>query len=483
MFNGLKILNFKSCIYSYLISITLIFSCPQYLFADSSANVWDVLRSEFSLNHEPSQPEVKKQIRWLVAHPEYLQRLSKSEPYIYHIVTEIKKRKLPGELALMPMIESAYNPFAFSSAGASGLWQIMPRTGLDFGLKQNWWSDSRRGVNSSTKAALNYLSYLNHFFRGNWLLALAAYDAGEGTTARSIRKIKKSKSTARFWSLPLPRETKAYIPKILALAEVIQHPQKYHVKLPHIDHKPYFKVVDVGSQIDLVHAAKLAGISYQDLIKLNPEYNRWATAPNLPYRLLIPIKKVDIFKKNLANIPKDKRITWSRHKIIAGDNLQTVAKKYNTKVSLIKNLNQLKTSSIKNEQYILVPKQNSVDIKQADKTVVAQRTPHFSVPKQYKVVHIVSDKDSYSSLQTKYNISNEELIKWNEALSSTGKLLPGQSIVIWKQTRKPVKYIVKKGDNLSTIAYENNKQIGYIMQLNPGLRKNRIKIGQSINLS
>ena len=148
-----------------------------YLFSNlvyAAPNVWDVLRSQFALNHEVTQPEVQTQLRWLVAHPSYLQKLARSEPYIYHIVTEIKKRRMPGEIALLPMIESAYDPFAYSGAGAAGLWQLMPGTGNNLGLKQDWWFDGRRSIRPSTDAALNYLTYLNKYFNGNWILAIAA---------------------------------------------------------------------------------------------------------------------------------------------------------------------------------------------------------------------------------------------------------------------------------------------------------------------
>lgn len=450
--------------------------CIQPVVAEGN-NVWDVLREEFAINHETSNPEVQKQIRWIMAHPEYTQKLAKSEPFIYHIITEIKKHNLPGELALIPMIESTYNPFAYSKAGASGLWQIMPGTGRDFGLKQNWWSDSRRGINSSTQAALKYLKYLNTFFQGNWLLAIAAYDAGEGSISRIIKKYKKNKKTAVFWSLPMPRETHSYIPKLLALAEVIKNPQKYHIKLPHIELKPYFQEVDVGSQIDLSDAAKLAGIPYQTLIKLNPEYNRWATSPYLPYKLLIPINNVNKFKQSLASIPKNKLITWSRHKVAANDNLQKLAQQYNTSPDTIKKINQLKTASIKNEEYILIPQKNA-----ANKTEITQK-PSFTTPEIYKVVHIVSNNDSYNSIQKKYNISNKQLIQWNPKLALTQKPLPGQSIIIWKQNNKNLVYVVKKGDNISTIAMNNNKKIHDIVALNPNLKINKIKPGQEIKIS
>ncbi len=452
-------------------------------YAMDNDNVWDVLRNEFHLDHETSRPEVRQQIRWIVSHPDYIRMLSKSEPYMYHIISEIKKRNLPGELALMPMIESSYNPFAFSGAGASGLWQIMPGTGREFGLKQDWWHDSRRSISNSTKAALKYLTYLNNFFHGNWILACAAYDAGEGAVARSMKNAQQNPNKSHFWSLSLPRETKEYIPKLLALAEVIENPKKYNIKLPNFVHKPYFQEVNIGSQIDLMNAANLAGISYHDMIMLNPEYNRWATAPTLPYKLLIPINKVKGFQNNLAKIPANKRITWYKHKLNKKDNLQVVANKFNTNINLLKHYNNLKSNSISNEQYILIPKMPPMALYRENNLNANIKLPIFAEPKQYKVLHIISATDTYQTLQTKYNVSNEQLKKWNYNLSLTGKLLPGQSIIIWRSLTKPQNYIVKYGDSLSKIARDHNKSITTLISLNPNLKHSTLKPGQEIKLS
>lgn len=431
-------MKFKSLILLYcLLFFSNLWIGTTVVNAQSTPNVWDVLRQQFSLNHEVTQPEVQTQIRWIVAHPSYIQRLARqSEPYIYHVVTEIKKRKLPGELALIPMIESSYDPFAYSGAGAAGLWQLMPGTGTDLGLKQDWWYDGRRSIGPSTNAALTYLAYLHNFFNGDWLLAFAAYDSGEGTMAKIIKNSGHTGTNVRFWSLNVPQETKAYIPRVLALAEVIQNPQRYRVQLPDIPHAPYFEEVNIGSQIDLNHAAKLAGISYRDLIKLNPGFNRWATAPYRPYKLLIPADKVEDFSRNLANVPEDQRVSWTRHKVSAGDNLILIAQKYHTTVNLIKELNQLKTNSIKNGQFVLIPssKNTTAPTKPPTKTTIPTptKTQHFIAAKQYKVIHIVQKNETYRHIQAKYNVSMHNIQSWNH-LSSKAPLRPGQQLIIWKR--------------------------------------------------
>ena len=465
----------KRIIYIVFCAFTY-FTTLQITYAQSTPNVWEVLRKQFKLSHELNRPEVQNQLRWLIAHPSYLNDLARAEPYIYHIITEIKRRNLPGEIAIIPMIESSFDPFAYSGAGAAGLWQLMPGTGTDLGLKRDWWFDARRSIGPSTDAALNYLAYLNKFFNGNWVLAFAAYDSGEGTMSRIIKNSGQANhKDINFWTLHVPQETKAYIPRLLALAEVIQNPQRYRVQLPDIPHAPYFEEVNIGSQIDLNHAAELAGISYQDLIKLNPGYNHWATAPYRPYKLLIPADKVEDFSRNLANMPLEDRVSWPQHQVSAGDNLNLIAKKYNTSINLIKELNQLKSNAVKKGQVVLIP---------SKKRPITAKTRLIKTPpqilKQYKVIHIVQAQDSFNSLEKKYNVTGAQIQRWNHLKSKP--LHKGQALIIWK-TRQPRLYRVKSGETLSQIAYKHQLTLSKLIQLNPGFKIKPIRAGQIIRLA
>ena len=472
----------KSFLYSCLFLFITCFTEQQIAYAKTVPSVWDVLRTEFRLDHQLNQPEVQTQLRWLIAHPSYLNQLTRSEPYIYHIVTEIKKRKLPGEIALVPMIESSFDPFAYSGAGAAGLWQLMPGTGTDLGLKRDWWFDARRSIGPSTDAALNYLAYLNKFFNGDWILAFAAYDSGEGTMARIIKNSGQSGKKINFWSLRVPQETKAYIPRLLALAEVLQNPKRYHVELPDIPHAPYFEEVNIGSQIDLNHAAKLAGISYQDLIKLNPGYNRWATAPYRPYKLLIPADKVEDFSRNLANLPETDRVSWTRHQVSAGDNLSIIARKYHTTINLIKELNQLKSNAVTKGQYVLIPSKKSVAQPVKSRHLNNPKAPqHFAAIKQYKVIHIVQRQDSYAKLQTTYGATAADIRKWNN-MSTQAPLSVGKQLIIWRK-KTPDTYRVQRGDSLSIIAKTHHLPLERLLALNPGLRNQALKPGLILKLA
>ncbi len=460
----------------------IFFFCCFYLFSNTLyarmvPNVWEVLRSQFKLNHEIRQPDVQAQLRWLINHPDYLQKLARAEPYIYHIVTEVSRRKLPGELALLPMLESAFNPFAYSGVGAAGLWQLMPRTGTDLGLKQDWWFDARRSIRHSTNAALNYLTYLNKYFNGNWILAIAAYDSGEGTIARALKNSGQSWGNIHFRALPIPTETREYVPRLLALAEIIKYPQRYRVTLPDIPHIPYFEEVNIGSQIDLSHAAKLAGMSYKDLIKLNPGYNRWATAPYKPFNLLIPTDKVADFNRNLAAVPTEKRVSWTRYQVHNGDTLGLIAQKYFTTVKLIRELNQLKTNRLKLGQYVLIPSSKNTTV--VHKTLPVIETSRPATSQAYKVVHIVQPGDTYQTLGKKYNVTTATIQSWNPT-NELSALKTGSQLIIWKRTVQYGVYIVKTGDSLSSIAKHNNTNIHTLAQLNPNIDKNRLKLGQKL---
>lgn len=446
----------------------------------AASNVWDVLRAEFKISHEVTRPEVQEQIRWLAAHPSFVQKVcQQSEPYIYHILGEIKKRKLPGELALLPMLESAYDPFAYSGVGAAGLWQLMPRTGSDLGLKQDWWFDARRSIRPSTDAALNYLLYLNKFFNGNWMLAIAAYDAGEGTIARAIKNTQTAGQPTYFWNLPVPRETKIYVPRLLALAEIFNNPSRYKLELPSIPYLPYFEEVNIGSQIDLNHAAKLAGITYKELIKLNPGYNRWTTAPYKPFKLLIPKKKVASFNLNLANVPEEKRVSWAKYQVRFGESLEQIAAKNHTNVHLIKQLNQLKSNKVKANQSILIPNPKNTTLVAIPKED-ALTAPAVLTPKNRRIIHIVQAKESYKNIQKMYSVSSKEIQTWNK-LPLSKPLYPGQQLVIWKKVRTPTLYNVKPGDSLSLIASRHQTKLEQLLSLNPTLNQsNPLKVGQKI---
>lgn len=445
----------RSCVFLsvFLLSVTT--------YAQPIDDSWDKVRSQFNLDHHLSETRVQQQIRWILSHPKYLNKLSQAKPYIYHILSEIQKRNLPGELVLIPMLESAYNPFAYSGAGAAGLWQLMPKTGKNLGVNGDWWEDERRSIGPSTKAALNYFKYLNRFFHGDWLLAIAAYDCGEGTVLRLIKQ--KPSHEKKIWYLALPQETQVYVPRLLALAEIIAHPDKYQVKLPYIPHKPYFKEVYISSQIDLSHAARLAGISYQDLLKLNPGFNHWATSPKISSTLLLPTHTVHSFHENLAKTPHHARTSFIPYQVKNGDSLSSIAYRNHSNVKLLQQINHLEEFTLKPGQIINIPSTLKSPVASNSRQSISSH--QIIAPKVYKILHIVQENDDLNKIQEKYQVSQRQLFAWNNLKDL--KLNKGQKLIIWRQTNGSPFYIVKKSDTFNHIASIHHLSPSELNRLNP----------------
>ena len=244
---------------------------------------WQYLISLFSLP-EVDHVLIKKQMEWYLAHPKYIETIqTRAQPYLYNIIKQVEEKGLPGEMALLPAVESGFKAHAYSRAHASGLWQFIPSTGRLYGLDQNWWYDGRRDVYASTEAATSYLKKLGAVFDNDWLLALASYNAGVGTVSRSVKRNAAANKATDFWSLDLPRETKNYVPKLLALAKIFANADDYGISLKTQTHKPTFIAVDIGSQLDLSRAAQLSKVSQEELLHLNPGFKQGYTPPQGPH--------------------------------------------------------------------------------------------------------------------------------------------------------------------------------------------------------
>ena len=314
--------------------------------------VWSAMRSDFTMPTYTNQPAVQEEIRWFQDHRRYLYHvLNNSRPYIYYVYQQTKRYDLPAEFALLPVIESQYNPIAYSSAGAEGLWQMMPGTASGSHLKTDRWYDGRRDVIASTKAALSYLTYLHTFFDNNWLLALAAYDSGDGTVQNAIYYNHNRGERTDFWALPLPLETQSYVPKMLALIAIISDPSSYGIRLPNIPNQPYLKSVKIDSQINITTAAKLADISVNNFKKLNPALRHNVTDPNGPYTLLVPANKATLFNKQLIQLGKSKHSTYM---VKTGDSLSRIAHRYRITVNDLQKWNNIHTTDIKPGQQLRI---------------------------------------------------------------------------------------------------------------------------------
>ena len=305
------------------------------------ADLFDRIRVGFKLD-ESDRPAVNQQLNWFAGNPDYLQRsFERAELYLYHIVTEIEARGMPLELALLPVVESAFEPYAYSPARASGLWQFVPGTGSRFGLKQNWWYDGRRDVVESTRAALDYLQYLHDEFNGDWLLAIAGYNCGEAAVARAIQINIAAGRPVDFWNLKLPAETRAYVPKLLAMKRLVQNPETYGLTFTPIPNQRYFTRVATQGQIDLRVAAEIAGVTYDEVYELNPAFHRWATDPSGPHFLLVPADAADAFRSNVIQLTPDQRLKVKRYVVRHGDTMTTVARHFTTTPQVVRELNDL----------------------------------------------------------------------------------------------------------------------------------------------
>lgn len=305
---------------------------------------------------------VNRYRQWYIKNPLHLQVVAKrAEPFLFLITERVEQRGLPLELALLPIVESSFDLYAHSHAQAMGLWQFAPKTARTFGLEQNWWYDGRRDVLKSTEAALDFLEYLNKKFDGNWLHAIAAYNCGEGRVFRAIKANKAKGKPTDFWSLSLPRETSDYVPKLLAISDVIKNKKKYGLAVQPIANKKVLALAKPNTQMELAMAAKLAGIPLSTLQELNPAYNRWATAPDGTNHLLLPINKLKDFKQNFARIDK-KELQVTRYQVKTGDALYRIAKNHNLNLDILMKINELKTQEIKIGQELILPNPKNLTV-------------------------------------------------------------------------------------------------------------------------
>lgn len=381
-------------------------------------DLWQQLSDELSLyKAHQNDPQVKKyRDRYLRHKPALHALLERASPYLYHIVHEVRQRQLPLALALLPAVESGFNATAYSPEHAGGLWQIIPSTARHLNLQINPWYDGRGDVMASTDAALNYLQTLHQRLDEDWLLALAAYNAGEYRVRKARRRLSKNSATSDFWRIKLPAETRNYVPRLLALCSIIAQAVHYQVNLPELPNSPWFSAVSVDRSLSLRRLAEQSGIPLAQLKQLNSGLLRWITPPASTTAVLIPVAAKAKFENILAKLPLNEGLDTLSYRVVAGDTLGALAQRFNTSVAAIKATNQLSGHLIRAGKTLRIPKGNDFN--------------QLARSQQRVIRHRVKKGDSLWSIARRYKVSTRDLVRWNQ-LNPRRYLQLGQAVKIY----------------------------------------------------
>ena len=426
---------------------------PIYLRDD----LWQRIRNGYTL-HNLDSPLVTNHEQWYASRPDYVQRMTqRARRYLHFIVEEVERRGMPSEIALLPMIESAFNPVGFSTSKASGIWQFIPSTGKNFGMKQNWWYDGRRNIVSATIGALDYLQKLHGMF-GDWELALAAYNWGEGAVQRALDHNRKLGLPVNYASLNMPSETRNYIPKLQAIKNIVDNPSNYGLSLHPVPDRPYFVAVNTEKNMDVKLAAGLANVTLDEFRALNPAYNRPVILQENSEALLLPVDKAETFRINLANNSQP-LVSWQTYKSKKGEYLNKLASRYGISEETLRTVNGLSSQTrLKNGQMLLVP----VDSKGAEIDFKLFDEPSASLPSKQlyenNIEYTVRKGDTLSNISRRYRVSVAHVKGWN---SDVKTLKPGQKIKIMQSTKSPHISRIAKNHHKFSVSSKSKKKLNH----------------------
>jgi membrane-bound lytic murein transglycosylase D len=462
------------------------------------------LRSGFQLP-DVQEPAVSSQLNWFANHPDFLERTwGRASLWLYYIAGQIEQRKMPSELALLPVIESAFEPYAYSRARAAGLWQFISDTGHRFGLKQDYWYDGRRDPIEATRAALDYLQELHDEFNGDWLLAVAAYNCGELTVERAIERNQRAGKPTDFWHLKLPTETRGYVPELLAMRRLVSNPERYGLEFSPIANEPYFITIQTGGQIDLKVVAELAGVSVDDIYELNPAFHRWATDPTGPWHLLVPADSAEGLQQAVLQLTPEQRMSMEHYNVRRGDTIASIATHFHTRPEIIRELNDLGADELPViDTSLRVP---SPDIQLPEKAaraaLLADAPPgrlrrHGGKPS----IHVVRRGDTLYALAQRMGTDPQTLAQINglnpgDRLRAGQKLrlTSGNTVVASAQAASSTKtassgnadsarrmtYVVRRGDTLYSIARLLQVTVSELSDWNGVSGTHSLKPGQTL---
>ncbi len=459
-------------------------------------NLWERIVAGYQLE-QGNNPRIQREIDFYRNHPKMLsQILNRAKPYLFLIVNEIEKRGMPMEIALLPIIESAFHPNALSVANASGMWQFTPDTAERRGIKNNWWFDGRRDIFVSTNAALDYLQNLYDRSEQDWLLALAGYNWGVLNVRAAAKKNRAKKQSADYWSLKMPNETLRYVPKLLALAKIIAAPEKYGLVLPDIPNLPYLTRIAIDQQIDLSTAAQMADMPWDEFQKMNAGHKRIATDPKDTTHVLVPIDKLHTFAINLAKFAPQTQGNWISHSVNVGDTLEELARRYDTSISLIVKLNHLKEKPRPGQTLLIAVGEKSIDPtaeenaqatlattlslesrEQTNKRLMAEKKD--ALKSSRALTHTLQGDYTLPILAKSFGVKVGELAKLN-GITEKSKLKRGQNVLI--PVQKVVTITAKQGDTWQKLAKTHRVPVYVLSKFNDAKPEAKIASGQSIRI-
>lgn len=443
--------------------------------ATDSNDIWASVTSELAFANDVPERKIAPQLEWLDGNQKYFDNtMGRANLYLPYVLDQVLEAGLPSEVALLPFVESAYNPYAYSPSGAAGLWQFIPSTGSLYGLEQNRWYEGRRDIVESTDAAIRYIQALNAQFNGDWLLTFAAYNGGPGTVQRAIEANRRRGLDTDFWSLDLSPETRRYVPRLIALSKVITQPEKYDIERMSIDAKPNIDIVALEKPIDLAQAAKLAGIGTEEIYQLNPGYSRWVTPPNGSYHLVLPTDKSADFITQLASLPEKQWRAGSEYVIQKGDTLGKIARNLGVSVQDLALVNNLRPSSVLHIGQTLRTPSGASGGNQAE--------PSFA-PKAL-TAYTVKPGDNLWSIAKAHKLDTKDILVWNK-LNNKSVIKPGQTLRFYQAKERATagnNYKVRQGDSLYNIAKRFNVEVKDLLAWNDLGSNAMIRPGQDLKI-
>jgi len=435
-------------------------------------NVWDRIKDTSSLDAVNLDDKTLEYVNQYLSNPAQLDKLlEKGRYFIYFVLEELERYKLPPELALLPYIESNYDPFSISSSGAMGIWQFMPATARIYGLKDTWWYEQRHDPLVSSRAAIRYLAYLHNRFNKKITYTLAAYNGGPTLLEKRIKLNKKAGKLTDLKNLKLPTQTQEYVPKFKAILAIVINSEKYEIKLPDFPNKPVLGKIELNGQVEILAFSEFAGLKPEFVYKLNAGYTKWASPPGDKTIFNIPIELEEVLNLKKENFIQTNQINWVTHRVSKGDSLWKIAEEFDTEVNVLKKVNYLSSNVLSLNQELLIPLSNDQN--------------QTFIPYQ---AHIISEGDTLWNLGIQYNISPAEIAKTN-GLKMSSPLRIGSELNIGNKNiyrtinskKRTILYSVKQGDSLYRIADIFNIEISDIKKINE-LSTNEIKPGQVLKI-